>query len=506
MSMKRSLQLLALALLLLLPQGLTGELYNSGAAEIAGALGLSGDEASWLQTLNMMGQLTMFPMAAWLVRRLGYRAMARLGALTGLGAALIACLCRQPAPQLLAWLGHGVSASLLLLVAHGMVLRKLGYRAIALVEGAMLLGVVLIPMGLYPFVLAHLAEAGLWHWAFAVQVPAFLGLLYWVRFGPWFACGERLPLRFNLLQALLLSGFIGGLTYLLLRGERFDWFQDPHLVTLGWLTLGLGGLMALALWLRWGRGAYLRTELLATPSCKAGMLDAAMAGFAILGTNLLVTVYVTQAMGYSHVELGRMDLVGFAGMLVGLLIALYATTNPARDPEKVIPIGIVLMLTACCLLTGRSAGSGFDDFWPALLLKGVAVGILNITLTVHVLRSLPWAYLDEGVAWFYLFRNLGSLLAVAQFSHLMHQETSQAVNRLGEHYNSASQAFLDYQQAAAALGQEAAPALLAKPLHTQAMAVAGVNNVQWFLFTLAFLIPVVIGTMRWAHHKSQQGE
>ncbi|MGL6275711.1 hypothetical protein ACSZME_08640 [Aeromonas dhakensis] len=236
------------------------------------------------------------------------------------------------------------------------------------------------------------------------------------------------------------------------------------------------------------------------------MLDAVMAGFVILGTNQLVTVYVTQAMGYSHVELGRMELVGFVGMLAGLLIALYATTNPARDPEKVIPIGIVLMLTACCLLTGRSAGSGFDDFWPALLLKGVAVGILNITLTVHVLRSLPWAYLDEGVAWFYLFRNLGSLLAVAQFSHLMHQETSQAVNRLGEHYNSASQAFLDYQQAAAALGQEAAPALLAKPLHTQAMAVAGVNNVQWFLFTLAFLIPVVIGTMRWAHHKSQQGE
>lgn len=100
------------------------------------------------------------------------------------------------------------------------------------------------------------------------------------------------------------------------------------------------------------------------------MLDAVMAGFVILGTNQLVTVYVTEAMGYSHVELGRMELVGFVGMLAGLLIALYATTNPARDPEKVIPIGIVLMLTACCLLTGRSAGSGFDDFWPALLLKG----------------------------------------------------------------------------------------------------------------------------------------
>lgn len=176
--MLRIPQLLVLTLLLLLPQGITGEVYSTGAAEIAGALGLSGDEASWLKTLNMMGQLMTLPLAAWLARRLGYRNMTRLGALIGLVAALLACLCRQPAPQLLAWWGHGVSASLLLLVAHGLVLRGLGYRAIALVEGAMLLGVVLIPMGLYPLLLAHLAEESLWHWAFAAQVPVFLALLY----------------------------------------------------------------------------------------------------------------------------------------------------------------------------------------------------------------------------------------------------------------------------------------------------------------------------------------
>ncbi|WP_368231001.1 MFS transporter [Aeromonas sp. s3] len=89
--MLRIPQLLVLTLLLLLPQGITGEVYSTGAAEIAGALGLSGDEASWLKTLNMMGQLMTLPLAAWLARRLGYRNMTRLGALIGLVAALLAC-------------------------------------------------------------------------------------------------------------------------------------------------------------------------------------------------------------------------------------------------------------------------------------------------------------------------------------------------------------------------------------------------------------------------------
>lgn len=510
--------ILALALLALFPQGITAEIYTTGAAEMAGTLGLSADEASWFKTLNMFGQLTAFPLAAWLSYRIGYRALFRLGAGIGLICALISSLWMSSAPQMIAWFGHGVSASFLLLFAHAIVLRNLGYRAIAFVEGVMLLSVVLIPLSIYPYFLSHLAENNLWHWSFAVQVVPFIGMLYWARFGHWPCPDERQKIRFNFLQAALLSGFICGVTYLLLRGERFNWFRDPEIVELTLLTLVIGAAAIIAMRRRWGKGEYLRFKALASPHGKVGMLDAAVAGFVIMGTTILVSTYVTQVMHYSHEHLGELEMIGFAGMIGGLIIALIATCNPKRNPENVIPAGVSIMLLACALLAGSNAHSGVSDLWPALLLKGLAVGILNITLTVHILRSFPKHQVAEGITWFYLFRNFGSLLAITEFSRLMYIETVDSVSKLAENYNSSSETFVLHQQMTAELLQqgminpspEQIALLLSGQLKTQAMSVAGVNNFQWIIFSIILLVPIMVIAMKWAnnqpHHKDNESE
>jgi hypothetical protein len=119
------------------------------------------------------------------------------------------------------------------------------------------------------------------------------------------------------------------------------------------------------------------------------------------------------------------------------------------------------MLLACALLAGSNAHSGVPDLWPALLLKGLAVGILNIALTVHILRSFPKHcfpkhcfpkhQVTEGITWFYLFRNFGSLLAITEFSRLMYIETVGSVSRLAENYNASSETFVLHQQMTADL-------------------------------------------------------
>ena len=47
--------------------------------------------------------------------------------------------------------------------------------------------------------------------------------------------------------------------------------------------------------------------------------------------------------------------------------------------------------------------------------------------------------------------------------------------------------------------------LLGGQLQTQAMSVAGVNNFQWFILSIAVLVPIMVVAMKWAnshpHHK-----
>lgn len=503
----RAFPLLALAVLALLPQAITGQIYSASASHMAGALGLSLDEASGFKTLNMIAQLTMLPLASWLAYRWGDRVLLRLGALIGLVSALVSSLWMLPLPQLIAWAGHGVSASFLLLLAHRIVLTQLGFRAIAFVEGVMLLTVVLLPMSLYPYLLAHLAEEGGWHWAFAVQVMPFLLMLYWARCGRWPCPDKREVIGFNWLQALLVTGFIAGSAWLLLRGERYNWFRDPDIVVLALVTAVLGCLSVLAFRYRWGRGEYIRTAVMADPHGKVGMLDAAVAGFMILGITLLIGNFVVGVMAYSHEELGKLDLISLPGMLAGLAVALLMTSHPRRDPEQVVPLGVMLVLVTAVLLTGRTAGSGVADLWLPLLIKGLAIGLLNVSITIHILRKFPRAQAAEGVAWFYLFRTFGSLLAITQFSRLMTLESQSALSALGENFNAASESFLQYQQqAGAALQQmtgqampEQVAALLGQQLKTQALSVAGLNNFQWLIFTMAMLVPVMVASLKWAN-------
>ena len=506
----KPIAILGLALLALFPQGITGEIYTTGAAEIAGALGLSADEATWFKTLNLFGQLTALPLASWLAYRIGYRDLFRLGAIIGLISALISSLWMSPSAQMIAWLGHGISASFLLLFAHAIVLKNLSYRAIAFVEGIMLLSVVLIPLSIYPYFLAHLAENNLWHWAFAIQVLPFLIMLLFAQFAQWPVPDQTEKIQFNWIQALPLSGFICGVTFLLLRGERYNWFRDPMIIEVTILTLILGVITIIALRRGWGRGEYIRTAAIGDPHGKVGMLDAAVAGFVILGTTILISTYVTQVMHYNHELLGQLEIIGFAGMIVGLVIALIMTSNPKLNPEKVIPLGVLIMVVACVLLARSNAQSGMSDLWLPLLLKGLAVGILNITLTVHILRTFPKRYAVEGIAWFYLFRNLGSMLSITEFSRLMSIETANSMSVLAENFNGSREVFIEHQQLIAQTLQQsahgAAPEssmiLMMGQLKTQALSIAGVNNFQWFIFSIAILVPIMALAMKWANNQS----
>lgn len=502
----KPIAIFGLALLALFPQGITGGLYSAGSAEMAASLGLSIDEASWFKTLNMFGQLCALPLAAWLTYRVGNRVLFRLGAAIGLVSALVSSLWMSPLAQMLAWLGHGVSASFLLLFAHGIVLRNLKFREIALTEGALLLSAVLIPLSVYPYALAHLAENNLWHWAFAIQVMPFLVMLFLARFSRWPVPDSKQKIEFNWTQALLFSGFICGVTFLLLRGERYNWFSESMLVELAILTLTLGIATVVALRKKWGRGEFIRTAALSSPHGKLSMLDAAVAGFAILGTTILISTYVTQVMDYNHQQLGQLEVIGFAGMIIGLIISLIMTSNHKLNPDKVIPVGILMMVAACVLLTDSNAQSGIDDLWLPIFLKGLAIGLLNITLTIHILRAFPKRYVIEAIAWFFLFRNLGSMIAIGEFSHFMSYEVTNSMAKLAENFNPLNETFIEHQQlvmqvlqqsGSATVGESSAM-LLVGQLKTQALSVAGVNNYQWFIFSVGIILLIKIPAMTWA--------
>jgi DHA2 family multidrug resistance protein len=181
-------------------------------------------------------------------------------------------------------------------------------------------------------------------------------------------------------------------------------------------------------------------------------------------------------------------------MLIGLLVSIYLTVSPDRDPMKVIPAGVALVLLSSYLFSESSPSSGVNDLWPALLIRGIAVGILNVSLTVHIFRSFTWKNIPQGVAVFYIFRTLGSLIATALFSRLAYVETENAdmLLRQSEALETSTGALSQW------LTDSQSLFVLSAEVRHQALAIGVINGFRWFIFAVLIIIPVMILLLVWA--------
>lgn len=504
--MKRH-ELMVLMSLAVIPFGIASSLYSASAGYIAGALGLSADEASWLNLCYTAAQLMTLPLASWWVYRFSAGNLLVLGALIGLSSNLLAAFTLWTPLHFVAWTGLGMAASCLLLGAQVMLLRHLPRRELIYAQGSVLLLTTLLPAGLYPWLIAELAERDLWQLPFALQLLLYVLLLGGLLIYPRVESPEhQSTVQFNLLQALLVTLFLGVLTYILMRGNVENWFDSTLIVN--W-SLAAGVLLLLSVYAlrwRWGRGEYLRTDVLIPNRNKVAMYNAALAGFAALGTSILLGNYMGSVLKYSASEQGWVQLPALAAMLLGLVISLWISYQPRLKVEIVIPFGVLLIMISSILLSNSSVYSDAPDMLPALLLRGLGIGLLNVAVTISILLSFERQHIPQGVSYFYLARTLGGLAGSALFARLMSVESTSTLNILAEQVNPLNTAFVERQQllgqALQQVGEQVTPdrvaALLSSQLQTQTAAVVGINNFQWLVLCLCLLGPVLVLGKIWA--------
>lgn len=498
--MNRRLELILIVTLAMIPFGITSAIYNAAASEIAGSLSLSTDDASWFNIAYILAQLLTLLLASWLSYRIGAKQLLTIGSGLGLVASLLLGFSDNVAAHFVAWGVTGIAASSMLVAVQVLVLRNLSLKDIAIAEGAMMLMTTLLPMGIYPWLIAELAENGLWQLIFAAQASLYLLVLAWIWLRHLDYTDTTQLLKFNLLQAITMSAAITGITLVLMRGQYYNWFDNSNFTQ---LTLVAAALILLAVFVaakQLGKGEYIRSDVLSPLKNKVSMYNAALAGFAVLGTSMLISVYLGSVLHYSHSEQAWLQLPAFASMFLGLLISVWICNHPTLKPDAVVPIGVLMILLSSVSLSGSSVSSGASDMLPALILRGLGVGLLNVTVSISILSSFKKEHIPQGVSFFYLFRTLGGLMGMALFSRMMSLESSSTMGVLGQNFNQMSATFIHYQTAMTqVLNQgmlEATPervaSLLSSQLQLQTAAVAGGNNFQWFIISLFVLAPILI--------------
>jgi len=365
-------------------QVLDTSIANVSIPTIAGDLGVSSDQGTWVITSFAVSNGVSVPLTGWLMQRFGVVRTFLLSVLAFTAASLL-CGLSWSLPSLLAFrvLQGAVSGPMvpgsqaLLLMIFGPARRAV---ALAIWSVTALVGPIAGPV-----LGGYISDNYNWPWIFFINVPVgvFSVLICWRFLRSQETPTRRLPV--DVVGIALLAVWVGALQVMLDKGKDLDWFQSTPIVVLGLVTL-----VGFAAWLIWeltDRAPIVDLSLFKSRSFAIGTLALCL-GYAIFfGNVVLMPLWLQEQIGYTATWAG---LVAAPSGVVAVLLSPLAGRFSARYDARWLGTWAFLCFGASYLLRARfTADASFAAFVLPQLVQGMAMGAFFIGMLAVSLDRLP---------------------------------------------------------------------------------------------------------------------
>ncbi len=398
---------------------------NVALRYIAGGLGVSEDEASWVVTTYLVANAMIVMATSFVSKWFGRKAVF----LTCLGLFTLSSVLSGMAGDLKSLLlfrilqgfaGGGMVPVAQSILADSFPPAKRGH-AFALFGVA----VVVAPV-VGPTLGGWLSDNYSWHWCFLINGP--VGLLemaliaFILREPPAIEDRRRLKqqgLRFDLAGFVLVAAFLGALEIVLDRGVIDDWFGSSFIIAFAVIS-GLAFLLMIP-WEATRRNPAADVRMVATRQFGACFL-VMMATFAILfSTTQFLPRLVQEDFGYTATWAG---LVLAPGGLVTMAMMFVAGRLLAKvQPKYLIATGAVIVALSMYDLTNVYGDLGFWSFAISRMLLGFGFPLIFVPIMTASRDGIQPDKTDQASALINAARNTGGSIGISLASNVLaHRE------------------------------------------------------------------------------------
>jgi DHA2 family multidrug resistance protein len=405
--------------------GLNATIFDIAGEHMAGSVSASPDEAAWLNLAYFMAKVCFLPMTALLLNWLGTRRL--------LSWAIILLMVSSAGCWLAPNLGllvicralQGAAGASILAGGQSWLFGRFRHDRQGLIQAIFALGAIMVPTTAAPAIAGVITDAASWDFVLLLNLP--VGLLVLAAL-PLIAPRRSVSIvRPDWLGIALICVGLPALVYVLVEGSRWDWFEDTQIVG---LSLIAGA--ALSTCLLWqlsprNRSPLIDLGILRNEEFAFGFVVSFVAGFALFGSAFLIPAFTLQVLQFPARDAGLVLLPSALTVGLGLLTSGSVIQFLRAPPVIIVPFGIGIFMTAMWLLSGSSAGSGYADLLPTLVLRGLGMGLLFTAVTIICLGELTGAEIPHGVGLFNLGRQMGGLIGVAFLTTFL--ENHMAVSR-----------------------------------------------------------------------------
>ncbi|WP_284614555.1 DHA2 family efflux MFS transporter permease subunit [Aquabacterium humicola] len=363
---------------------LDSSIANVSIPAIAGDLGASPSQGTWVITSFAIANAISVPLTGWLTQRFG---AVRLFTASVLLFVLSSWLCGfAPTLELLiaARVLQGLVAGPMIPLSQTLLLasypREKAGSALALWGVTTLVAPVAGPL-LGGWITDNIA----WPWIFYINVPVGLGAaaVTWVIYKKRETATRKLPIdRIGL--ALLVTG-VGSLQLMLDEGKELDWFASPLIV--GLAIAAVVGLVLLVVWELTDAHPVVDLRLFGGRNFAVGTLAMSVAYGLFFGNVVLLPLWLQQHMGFTATAAGM--ALAPVGVLAILFTPLVGRKVASWDPRWMAGGAFVGFAFVLWLRSGFTPQTDLVHIMIPTVLQGAAMAFFFIPLTTLTLAGLP---------------------------------------------------------------------------------------------------------------------
>ena len=390
-------------------------IINVALPQMAGNLGATQQEISWVSTGYILSNVVVLPMTAFFTERIGRQRYLTVSIFIFIVASFF-CGTSHSLTELVIWrILQGAGGAALLSTAQATLRQIFPREQQGLVQAIFLLGVIVAPT-LGPTLGGWITDNYTWSWCFFINVPIGIASAFLVSTFLKDPPGqERRRGDVDWLGIGLLTAGIGSLQYVLEEGNANDWFSDRWILR---LAVVAGGCLVGLVW--WELSSHnkhpvVNFRVLVNRELASSIFLFVALGFGLYGGVFIFPLFTQTVLHFTPTETGLALMPGGIATAVTALICgfLLNGARPVVDARVLIAIGVALFLVAMWDLGHLTTNAGEGDVRLALIIRGAGLGFLFTPINNVAYGSLKPSEAQQASGLINLSRQLGGSFGIA---------------------------------------------------------------------------------------------
>ncbi len=395
---------------------LDSSIANVSLPHIAGSLGATYEESTWILTSYLVSSAIVLPVSGWLSTVFGrkrfYMTCVALFTVCSLFCGLSTSLPMLIVARVLQGVGGGgLQPSEQAILADSFPVEKRG-MAFSMYGMA-----VVVAPAIGPTLGGWITDNISWHWIFFINLPVGLLSLYLthrlVEDPPWLKQEQNAGIRIDYIGLALIVLGVACFQFVLDKGQEDDWFGSPLITTM--FSIGVPVLVAFFLWEWFHEAPIVDVRLLKNRNFGTAVFLSFILGIVLFGSTVLIPEFLQTSLGYTAERAGMALSPGGLALMLMMPIA-GRITGTRIDPRLLVASAFLSMALTLHLMTIIYPGIDFGTIVLLRIIQVLPMAFVFIPISTLNYIGVPREKNNQVSGLSNFARNLGGSIGTSLLS------------------------------------------------------------------------------------------